>query len=272
MDTPSVVVQFQDLFRCQGLRDHLMNYEPVSSESIVQEEGNCTLISPLAGARIFEIPDVLDSFNSNCGDSGGSVGTGGDGPVEPRSTCDRDEVVNGRELIEDVRSLNGKAVLRQCDRWCSWWDKNCFFQVDVAIPSSTASDATWSIIGKTTKVFSVNEKRLRKGWRADRIIPITEWLYLEGRHGDEWQYSWTGRHRRRGTTSERTVGLSLANKIKFKLGPIEAEKTIGPSVSFKVSRANEDCVLGDDIARYCRSLRERCYTGDLYFLLNEQGH
>lgn len=79
-------------------------------------------------------------------------------------------------------------------------------------------------------------------------LPITEWLYLEGRHGDEWMYTWTGRHHNRGETIETTTESGFSAKVKFKIGDNEVE--LGPSskATIKHKIAYEDCFLGSDIA------------------------
>ena len=120
------------------------------------------------------------------------------------------------------------------------------------------------------KVFSLNEKRLRNGWNTRREIPFTEWLFLEGLHGNEWQYTWTGRHRNRGTSSSRTLTLSLSPKIGFKIGPVTVDLAATAGLSSTVMRANQDCPLGNDIARYCSSLPEQLNLGDIGFKVTEK--
>lgn len=258
--------KISDLLTCGELRNYL--------NEIPYQEGPQKLIggnvynNPLSTAKFIEIMQIYNKFNEACGVPDGFP-TEGDTELDPRNSCDRDALINRQEQIRDVRGLNGKTILRSCDTWCSYWDKNCTFQVDIYIP--TVKDPnTFGVIGSLMKVFSLNEKRLRNGWFIDREIPITEWLYLEGKHGDEWLYNWTGRHRKRGTTSERTISLGLSSEIGFKILKQEVKLKADGSISNKITHANEDCPLGNDISRYCNPLEEQRSIGDIGFKLIEK--
>ncbi|MDV7398925.1 hypothetical protein RZS08_46385, partial [Arthrospira platensis SPKY1] len=60
------------------------------------------------------------------------------------------------------------------------------------------------------------------------------------------------------------------SKITFKVGDVGVE--VGPtaSISHKILRANKDCELGTEIARYCRPLAEFMSLGDIEYHVNEQ--
>lgn len=273
--------QFFDLFDCSSLVSFVNNKDFEKSEA--QQNESCLSAHPLEGLKVVNLDELLNHFNGHCGypegmTPPGDFGPGGDGPTDPRSDdCDRDALQNYTETLVDVRSVGGKAILRDCDTWCHRRNKRCIFQVDILIPTASPDDEEdegFEVIGSIKKVFSTGERRLWKNWESDGLrdypLPITEWLYLEGRHGDEWQYSWTGRHRNRGTEIEQELGVAFGNTVGFEKGGIKIGRENKGSASIKITRANEDCFLGNDIARYCNDLRERKRTGDLYFLLNEQ--
>lgn len=274
--------QFFDLFDCSSMVSFVNNKDFETSQA--QQDEACLSVHPLEGLKVTNLDDLLNHFNYNCGypegvaPPGGDDGSGGDGPTDPRSDdCDRDAIRNYTETLVDVRSVGGKPILRDCDTWCHRRDKRCIFQVDVLIPTSSPSAAAnegFQVIGSIKKVFSTGERRLWKNWESDGLrdypLPITEWLYLEGKHGDEWQYSWTGRHRNRGTEVEKKLGISLSSSVGFEKEGVKIGRENKGESTITVKHANEDCFLGNEIARYCNPLRERKRSGDLYFLLNEQ--
>ncbi|MCO6460865.1 MAG: hypothetical protein J5I59_05640 [Saprospiraceae bacterium] len=179
--------------------------------------------------------------------------------------------MNKKEKVVEVRGNGTKTWLRDCDTWCSYWDKNCLIQVDLFIPVLSSDNPNeYKVLNSQMKVMTLNEKRLRKGWFLNPGTEFTEWLFLEGKHGDEWQYNFTGRHRKRGTTSEFTVQNGLSAKVSFKIGNVGVELSPSNSITNKISRANKDCELGNDIARYCRlSLPEKLSTGTMDVYVTE---
>ncbi len=259
--------KYADLINCEVLRNIINNMPFVASST--KSINGCIYTNPLGETKVLTLDDLYTIFNTNCGFPDGFSNIS-DPSTEVRSTCDRDALRNEDETIRDVRGINGKTIFRSCDTWCSYWNKNCTFQVDIFIPTKAATAGEYAVLGSIMKVFSLNEKRLRNGWNTEREIPVTEWLYLEGKHGDEWQYTWTGRHRKRGTTSETTISLGLSSKIGFKIDSVTEELGRSASVSNKITRANEDCPLGNDIARYCSPLEEQMHLGDIDFKLDEK--
>lgn len=219
--------------------------------------------------EIQKLEEIYNFFNENCGIPDGFPNSGGDSIVTPRSVCDRDVLRNRPEVIFDVRG-SGKTIFRSCNTWCSYWDSNCTFQVDVFIPTIAATAGEYTVIGSLMKVFSLNEKRLRNGWNTIKEVPITEWLYLEEKHGDEWQYTWTGRHRKRGQEVETTVSSGFSGKIGFMINKVGVELSPSSNVTQKVKIAFQDCALGNDIARYYNSLPEQKSLGDITFKLTEK--
>ncbi len=141
----------------------------------------CIYTNPLGETKVLTLEDIYTLFNINCGFPDGFPNNS-DPSIEVRNMCDRDILRNKNETIRDVRGINGKTIFRSCDTWCSYWDKNCVFQVDVFIPTKAATAGEYAVLGSIMKVFSLNEKRLRNGWNTEREIPITEWLYLEGKY------------------------------------------------------------------------------------------
>ena len=262
----NISFKYADLVQCQSLENYLngINMELISSKL----RKGCVINNPLGLTRVVILDSIFDHFNRNCGIPEGFPLTG-DNTINPRSTCPRDAIRNGEEEIFDVRGLNGKTIFRDCDVWCSYWDRDCVFQVNVFIPT-IASATEFTVLGSIVRVFSLNEKRLRKGWNTFRRIPVTEWLYLEGRHGNEWQYTWTGRHRNRGTESETNVSIGFSSKVGFKIDTITVELGRSLNFSHKVKRANKDCDLGVDIARYCRSIPDLRNLGDIGYRITEK--
>ena len=259
--------KYADLLSCLNLKD-MINGMPLISNDTKSVNG-CVLKNPLGDVKVITIENIYDFYNLNCGFPDGFPNNSNPS-TEIRSICDRDALRNEDETIRDVRGINGKTIFRSCDTWCSYWDKNCTFQVDIFIPTKAATAGEYAVLGSIMRVFSLNEKRLRNGWNTERELPVTEWLYLEGKHGDEWQYTWTGRHRKRGTTSETTVSLGFSGKVGFKIDSVGVELGSSSNISNKITRANLDCPLGTDIARYCSSLEEQKHLGDIDFKIDEK--
>jgi hypothetical protein len=259
--------KYADLLNCVSLRNIINNMPFITSST--KSINGCIYTNPLGETKVLTLEDIYTLFNINCGFPDGFPNNS-DPSIEVRNMCDRDILRNKNETIRDVRGINGKTIFRSCDTWCSYWDKNCVFQVDVFIPTKAATAGEYAVLGSIMKVFSLNEKRLRNGWNTEREIPITEWLYLEGKHGDEWQYTWTGRHRKRGTTSETTIALGFSGKVGFKIGSANVELGASSNITNKITRSNQDCPLGTDIARYCSPLQEQKHLGDIDFKLDEK--
>jgi hypothetical protein len=262
--------KYADLINCEVLRNIINNMPFVASST--KSINGCIYTNPLGETKIFTFESIFTFYNTNCGtfSSPPPPFYPPNGPSVPPCDADRDDLVNDRETIIDIKCPNGKDILRSCDKWCSYWNKNCEFQVDIFIPVLVASGQEFTTLGSLKKVFNANEKKLRKKELVTVNIPITEWLFLEGKHGDEWQYTWTGRHRNRGTTSETTIGFAFSSKITFKIDSIGVEVGPSASISHKIERANEDCELGTEIARYCRPLAEFMSLGDIEYHVNEQ--
>jgi hypothetical protein len=259
--------KYADLLACPALKEMINNLPFIAKSS--KSLNGCILINPLGDMKILKFEDIFTFFNQNCGFPEGFPNVSPPS-LEPRSICDRDYLRNADETIRDVRGINGSTIFRSCNTWCSYWDRDCTFQVDVFIPTIAPQPGQYAILGSTMRVFSLNEKGLRNGWNTFREIPITEWLYLEGKHGDEWQYTWTGRHRRRGQTQETTTSIGLSSKIGFKIEGATVELGQSGSISDKIKIAFEDCPLGSDIARYCSTLEEQKHLGDIDFKLDEK--
>lgn len=259
--------KYADLINCEVLRN-IINSMPFIASSTKSING-CVYTNPLGETKVLKLYDLYTLFNTNCGFPD-DFPNNSDPSTDIRSTCDRDALRNENETRIDVRGINGKTIFRSCDTWCSYWDKNCIFQVDIFIPTKAVTAGEYAVLGSIMRVFSLNEKRLRNGWNTEREIPVTEWLYLEGKHGDEWQYTWTGRHRKRGTTSETTIALGLSGKVGFKINSVGVELGASSNISNKITRANQDCPLGTDIARYCNALKEQKHLGDIDFKLDEK--
>jgi hypothetical protein len=264
--------KFSDLVVCDDLRIHLNNV-PIKANDSTSISG-CVIQYPLGGVRVVEIDEIFLFFNENCFTQIDTLSLVDfdeedlDLRMPLCEVADRDALRNGNEYIFDVRGKN-KDVLRDCDKWCARSNKNCRFQVDVLIPI-VASATEWAIQGSLMKTFSLNEKRLRKGWDTKEQIAITPWLYLEGRHGDVWQYTWTGRHRKRGTVTETTINFGISGGVKFKLDSLEVTLNFNSSWNRKITRANEDCDLGQDFAYYCEDLPEKQTIGDIKYKLKEE--
>lgn len=269
-DTSNVRNGFSDLLLCEDLKNYMNNKGVMAYGAKIW--GGSTLNSPLSGLKVFEIEELFDFFNATCSIPPDLTPplSPPSGPTVPPCDADRDDMVNGRETIIDIKCPNGKDILRDCDTWCSYWDEKCKFQVDVFIPVLAPSGTEFTTLGSLMKVFSVNEKKLRQKKLVTVNVPITEWLFLEGKHGDEWQYTWTGRHRKRGEASETTIGFAFSAKVTFKVDTLGIE--LGPSTSMtnKITRANKDCALGVEISRYCRPLPEFMSLGDIEYHVNEQ--
>ncbi len=120
------------------------------------------------------------------------------------------------------------------------------------------------------QVVSLNEKRLRNGWFNKEEVQMFKWKFLEGIHGDEVQYKFTGRHRNRGTVNTNKFKLSLSSTIGFVIDLVKVN--IKPEISYEreVKHANEDCDLGTPISYYCDGLPENLIFGDSKFKIEEK--
>lgn len=261
----------------------LLNYQSVLNFLAAQPQKNAStklvgsriFNNPIGGLKVVQIKDIVDFYNANVVWSPPTYSPPPppDSPPtnDPCSNGARNLVQNDKERIIELRGNGTKTWLRDCGTWCSYFDKNCLIQVDLYIPViSDQNSSEYKVIGTQNKVMTINEKRLRKGWYNNPDLAMTEWLFLEGKHGDEWQYSFMGRHRKRGETEEKTFTVSLSGKITFKLFGQGVDLNPSASSTTKKIKSNKDCELGNDISRYCVStLPEPLTTGNFTFKVNE---
>jgi len=265
--------KFSDLLRCDHVASYVNNISNVSTST--KTVNGCVVTNPLTNVKIVVVDNIYKEWNKECSGSDGfptntNPGGGLDTLIEFRGNdnCDRDVMRNGHETIRDVRCTN-KAILRDCRKWCKYLDERCSFQVDVFIPSVPVGPQ-FQALEKRQYIFSFNEKRLRRGWFNKEEYPMFKWLYLEERHGDEIQYTWTGRHPKRGTTVKRSFGLSLSSTIGFIVKKVKVELTRKADLKAEVIIAFEDCPLGIVVSTYCAALEEQIYMDDLRFKVTEK--
>lgn len=198
-----------------------------------------------------------------------------DGQPAERTTFNNTE---NEEFSHSLRIPTGNDLLELNKDWCAWWNRYCRFQVDLFYPTSFSSETF--IYKQTTKYASYDEDDLKD---QDFVEPAGElvfhqWYYESGNHGNEWQYMWTGKHRRGG--DEETIGVNakLAPSAEFKLLDLAGIKikVMEANLNYGLKVTHRDLHVGDDIVFWCDEIlinsgRGHKYsTGDIQFFIREQ--
>lgn len=248
---------------CSGLDSQFVNYNIYANQERIVVS-NDSILNPLYKKIILKDIDVIKTYNDVCGLQISTQEDRSSTSGAPRG-CERDWL-DDEENIERIRIPDGKASLKLFG--CNWLTRHCTFRVDVFVPTAQSSNQSY-YVDNANKIITERRRKLKsKNWVWTNQN-VQKWRFLEGLHGDTWQYNWIGIHPKgNGSTTTTNIGFSFSPTVTFKepISGTEVGFSFGQGLTamHSVQKKASDFELGNDVVNYCDLSSANGWQGTTY--------